>query len=210
MKLSKRMSLLALGCGIVSLSVFTSCNPQEKKAATTDKTNQTEASSNAGKTVYVDFDSLEAKFNFWTEKKVAFEKKQAGMEAEIERLGNSLQNEAASFQKKAQAGTLSQSEGEAAQKKLGQMQQNFEDKRQSMSAQLLKEQQEFNEDLQNKLEAFLVKFNKDKGYAFILTYSKNGGPILFADPSLDITEDVVNGLNEEIKTTDGKANLEGK
>ena len=210
MKLSKKMSFLALGCGIVSISIFASCNPKEKTATSATKVNNTEAGSNSGKTVYVDFDSLEANFNFWTEKKTAFEKKQAGMEAEIGRLGNTLQNEAAVFQKKAQAGTLSQSEGEAAQKRLGQMQEDFETKRQNMATQLAKEQQDFNADLQKKLEDFLVKYNKDKGYAFILTYSKAGGTILYADPSLDITTDVVKGLNEEIKTTEGKANLGGK
>ena len=210
MKLSKNLSLLALGLGIVSLSIFASCNPKEKKAAPAEKANKTELGSLEGKTVYVDFDTLEAKFNFWTEKKTAFEKKRVGMEAEIGRLGNSLQNEAAAFQKKAQEGTLSQAEGEAAQRKLGKMQDDFEAKRQSMSAQLAKEQQEFNADLQNKLEEFLVKFNKEKGYAYILTYSKNGGTILYADPSLDITTEVVDGLNEEIKTTEGKEKLGGK
>lgn len=210
MRFSNNRILLAVGFGILSLSMFASCKNKEKTAVPPEKVVATTTGANAGKTVYVDFDTLEAKFNFWTEKKAAFEKKQANMEAEIQSLGTTLQNQAAAFQKKAQAGTLSQAEGEAAQKKLGQMQQDFEAKRQGMATQLAKEQQDFNADLQKKLEDFLVKFNKDKGYAFILTYSKGGGPVLYADPNLDITTEVLKGLNDEIKTTEGKANLESK
>ena len=118
------------------------------------------------------------------------------MEAEVERLAQSFQNEYVAFQKKAQAGTLTQAEGEAAQKKLGQMQQNIEGRRQSLQTQLMKEQEIFNKELQKRLDDYLVKYNADKGYDFILSYVK-GGNILFANRALDITAEVIKGMNAE-------------
>jgi outer membrane protein len=103
------------------------------------------------------------------------------------------------FQKKAQAGTLSQSEGEATQKRLAQMQQNVETRRQSVGNELMEEQQKFNEELQRRLDAFLEDYNKDKQYDYILSYAK-GGSILLANKTLDITRDVIKGMNEKDKT----------
>jgi len=204
MKLSKKVNYLTISCGILSLGLLASCKDKNTTVSTPTQTVSAANQSNSGKIAHVNLDSLEAKYEFWTVKKAEFEKRQSGMEAEIERLGKSLQNEAAAFQKKAQAGTLSQSEGEAAQRKLGQMQQDLESKHQNMSAQLMKEQQDFNTELQKKLDDFLVKYNKDKGYSYILSYSKSGGTILLADPTLDITNEVVKGLNEESKTSTSK------
>jgi len=118
------------------------------------------------------------------------------MEGEVERLAKNLQNEYAAFQKKAQAGTLTQAEGEAGQKRLGQMQQNIEEQRQKLGAQLMKEQDAFNAELQQRLDDYLIKYNADKGYDLILSYVK-GGNILFANKALDITDDVIKGMNSE-------------
>ena len=43
---------------------------------------------------------------------------------------------------------------------------------------------------------FLKGFAKEKGYKMVLTYSKANPTVLFADESLDVTKEVVTGLNE--------------
>jgi outer membrane protein len=40
---------------------------------------------------------------------------------------------------------------------------------------------------------------KEKGYKMVLTYSKSNPSILFADESLDVTKEVLVGLNAEYK-----------
>ncbi len=187
--------------GLAAAILFASC--KDNKASTTAPAGTPAAAAPAtapsGKIAYVNLDTLGDRYEYFKTKKADFEKRQASMEAEVERLAQSLQNEYAAFQKKAQAGTLTQAEGEAAQKKLAGMQQNVESRHQTLGAQLMKEQEEFNKELQDRLDNYLVKYNADKGYDFILSYVK-GGNILLANKALDITEAVIKGMNDEEKS----------
>ena len=144
---------------------------------------------------YIDIDTLEANYEYFKNKKEDFTRRQAALENELERSARTLQSEATGLQKKAEAGTLSQSEGEAAQKRLMGMQQDLEQRRQSMASQLLKEQDAFNSDLQKRLDAWLAEYNANNTYDYVLSYSKSGS-ILYADKGLDITKDAIDGMNE--------------
>ncbi len=62
-----------------------------------------------------------------------------------------------------------------------------------MNAATLKYQQVLRDSLNN----FLNEYNKDGRYKMIL--SKSGDNILYADKALDITNDVVAGLNKRYK-----------
>ena len=58
--------------------------------------------------------------------------------------------------------------------------------------------------LGDAIQTFLNKYNEEKQYAMIITNS-GGAPVITADPALDITEDVIAGLNDEyIKTKSSK------
>ena len=59
------------------------------------------------------------------------------------------------------------------------------------------EQQKYNQIMRDSIQSFLRDYNKQKGYNIIL--SKAGDNILYADPAMDITTDVVNGLNKRYK-----------
>ena len=50
--------------------------------------------------------------------------------------------------------------------------------------------------LYNKVAEYLKTYAKTKGYKMVLTYSKGNSAILFADESLDVTKEVIKGLNE--------------
>jgi outer membrane protein len=149
----------------------------------------------AGRLAYVNVDSLEAHYEYLKTKKDEFGKRQSAMEAELQRSGQQLQNQAAAFQQKVQAGGMSQTEGEAQQRKLYQMQQSLETRRQALTEQFLKEQDAFNKEIHDRLDKFLEEYNKDKHYDFILSYTQ-GSNIMYADKRLDITRDVIKGMNE--------------
>jgi outer membrane protein len=204
MKLVTGKSMFLAGAGLVSLSFFSSCKPNGKDAgnAATHKEISKDAP-HAGQIAYVNLDTLEAKYAFFKTKKAEFEKRQKAMEEEVTRLAEGLQNEYSKFQEKVRKGTMTQSEGEAAQKKLAAMQTNVENRRQSLGTQLMKDQQQFQDDLQKRLDGYIAKYNKDQGYAYILTYVQ-GGSILFADPAFDITNDIIEGMNKEDKANPPK------
>jgi len=149
-----------------------------------------------GKVGYVDIDTLESNYNYFKVKKAEFEIRQKNIDAELEKMASSLQNEYTNLQKQAQAGTLSQTDGEAAQQRLMQRQQELELKRQNLGAKFLKDQEVFNKEIHDNLHAYIEKYNVEKGYDYILSYSMDGS-ILFANKDLDLTQDIIKGMNNE-------------
>lgn len=196
-KASLKYPLTSLALCLASLTLMPSC--QNKNQTKTDQNTSSETKSvksNTGVTIaYVNIDTLEAKYIYFKQAKEDFEKRQAVAEAQIKASATQFQNEYISFQKKVQAGTMSQTEGEAIQKKLASMQQGLETKRQNLSNQLMEEQDQFTQKLQNQLDSFLTIYNKDKHYDYIFSHVKGGG-ILLANPAYDITNDVVNEMNK--------------
>lgn len=190
----------SLGAVAITCTVlFAACNRSPKKADTAAKANTEQTTEKNGglKLAYVNGDTLNANYIFLKEQKAAFEKKQNAYESEMQQKEKALQSEAMAFQKKIQAGTMTQSEGEATQKRLGQQQQALEQRHQTITAQLMKEQTEIQDEFQRRLDAFLEKFNQEKKYDFIFTYSKAGGQILYANKALDITQEVLEAMNAE-------------
>ena len=94
--------------------------------------------------------------------------------------------------------TMTQSEGEAAQREVAQMQQKFQQRQMSMEQDLKKHQVDLMTDVRNKIENYLKEYNKEKGYAFILSYEP-GFMLYYRDSMYDITNDVIRGLNEQYK-----------
>lgn len=155
---------------------------------------------------YVNIDSLEAHSDVLKVKNEEFKKKQDAMNNELQRSYQQMQNDAAEFQKKAQANALTQAEGEAAQKKLAQMQQSLESRKEALTDELMKEQEEFSKDIKHRLDQFLDSYNKDKHYDFIFSYTDagSGRAILLANKQLDITDDVIKGMNNTSADSDKK------
>ncbi|HET8572350.1 MAG TPA: OmpH family outer membrane protein [Edaphocola sp.] len=200
----KKVNFLNLSLSGMALALaigLASCQQKSNKAnnARPDTATQAADKDESGvRIAYVNIDTLEAKYTYYKEAKDAFDKKQAAVEAQLRASAEKLQSEYLGLKKKAQAGTLSQAEGEAAEKRLAEMQQDLEAKRQSLTADLLKDQQAFTDKLQGQLDSFIAEYNKDKHYDYILSYAK-GGSILLANPKLDITEDVLKSMNDAAK-----------
>jgi outer membrane protein len=169
--------------------------PGSTPAAATSTENNNTATVNGGFIIaYVDIDTVEANYNYFKEKKAELEKKQQAIDNELKANVRALQNEAADFQRRAQS--LTQAEGEAAQRTLYDKQQQLEGKAQNMRSQYAEQENKFNEELQKRLNDFLQKFNSDKKYAYILSYRSGASNVLYKDEKYNITNEVIKGLNE--------------
>jgi outer membrane protein len=191
-------SALALIGVLILFGMHFSGKKNDGPAASTSGINPGTAMVNGeGRIAYVNIDTLEAHYEYLKNKKDQFKKRQQDVDAELQRSAQQIQNDYMNVQKKAQNNTLTQSEYEAAEKRLTQMQQSLETRKQVLTEQLLKEQDDFNKDLQQRLDKFLEGYNKDKHYDYILSYSQ-GGSILFTNKDLDITNDVIKGMNSTV------------
>jgi outer membrane protein len=157
---------------------------------------------NAQSTVaYVDIDTLEANYIYFKNKKAEFANRQQSIESELQRSQMQLQSQAAEYQKKGSSGGFaSQAEVDAAGRKLGQMEQSLKTRGEALAKSLLKDQDAFNAEIQKRLDEFLEAYVQDKPYDYVLSYSKSGS-ILYANKSLDITRDVIAGMNAKLQDT---------
>ena len=195
--MKKTTILLVAATAIMALT--TACNKsKEETKAPAAKTTAT-ALQDGMKVAYVDLDTLQNHYKFFTETKEALEAKSKGYEESISRLSRELENAAASFQQNLQNGKYtSEDQARKEQEKLVNKQNNVQRKQMEYAEALQKEQDAFNKALHDSINNFIADCNKTHNYTMIL--SKAGDNILYADPALDITQDVLAGLNKRYKS----------
>ena len=109
-----------------------------------------------------------------------------------------LQNAIASFQKKMQSGAFtSQQQAESAQAQLQKQQQALQAFQEKIENEMAQATQNYQKKLREDLNTFLKSYNSDGRFKVII--SKSGDNVLYSDPSVDITEDVIAGLNKSYK-----------
>ncbi|MCB0697220.1 MAG: OmpH family outer membrane protein [Chitinophagaceae bacterium] len=195
----KNLSILFSTLAFVGVLALFGLRMSEHKSGATQGAADKEQSTNTdtrGRIAYVNIDSLEARYEYLKNKKADFEERKKGMSNELERSQRQFQQDYQSAERKAQAGTLTEAEYQSTAKRLQQMKQSLEAREAALTEKLLAEQDEFNKDLQQRLDNFLADYNKDKHYDYILSYSKSVGLIMLVNEELDITDEVVAGMNE--------------
>ena len=193
MKTTTKLGSLAAAVAIVS--VMASC--QDKEKTTTAPKTGTATVSNEEKIVYVNSDSLLNKYQYFKDLKAKMETKANAAQKDMASKGQAFQREVAQYQ--AQQNTLPADQRAATEERLARKQQELQAYQQNASAALQNEQNSENVKLYDKIADYLKEYSKKKGYKMVLTYSKGNSAILFADESLDVTSEVIVGLNEAIK-----------
>ena len=146
----------------------------------------------AGGIVYVNSDSLIDQYDLFKTKRKELESSQDKIKNELKIQGEKLQHDIEEYQQT--AGGMTDQQRKTKEEDLTLRQQQFVSRRDEALARLDKEQEKSQEELYDKIGKYLKEFNKDKNYQFILGYQKGGG-ILFANDSLNVTRQVIDGLN---------------
>jgi outer membrane protein len=81
---------------------------------------------------------------------------------------------------------------------LGKRQQNLQLYQRSLEQEIMNEQSKMNEDLYRKITSFLKGYGQQKGLDAVLKYDPTSD-LLYGGEALDITKDVISGLNESYK-----------
>ncbi|HWV28100.1 MAG TPA: OmpH family outer membrane protein [Dyadobacter sp.] len=148
------------------------------------------------RTVYVQVDSLLKNYDFFKDTRKELENKNFQLENELTTKGRSLQNEVAFFQQR--AATMTPEQARSTEAQLMKKQQDLMAYRDQSAQALGQEEAKKNEELYKNIRSYIDKYNKENGYEYVLGYSLGGG-ILFANPSLDVTQKIIDGLNKEYK-----------
>ena len=170
---------------VMASVALVSCNNSAPKL---DAAPAATGSSEGGlKIAYVEVDSLMTQYDFAKDYSVTLQKKSNNARNTLTQKGNALQAAVNNFQQKINNNGF-QSREQAA----------------SVQAAIERQQRDLQElALRDSLQNFLKQYNKDKQFDLIL--SKAGDNILMGNQRLDITADVINGLNKHYKPAAKKA-----
>lgn len=145
---------------------------------------------------YVNNELLMEQYLMAIDMREEFESEQRQLESDLERRQRTFQADVERFQQQIQAGTIGMEEAQLMEQELMQRQQDLIQLNETYRDRLARKERELNEELLNKISDFLERYNRGKGYDFILGYARGGG-ILFADQAYDVTAEVLEQLNEE-------------
>jgi outer membrane protein len=147
------------------------------------------------KVAYFEIDSIQNNYIFFKDVKDALQLKDMENAKQLTALKNAFAAKYQDLQKNGQY--LSQGEVVARQQELQQLEKNYTNTEQQLTQALQEESFRKLQEVKKKIEAFILKYNKDKQFAYV--FSSNADLMYFKDTTYDITSDIVKGLNSEYK-----------
>jgi outer membrane protein len=147
------------------------------------------------KIAYVNTDSINEHYQYIADFTKVIRNKKASLESQMQSMTAKFQSEYEAFQQSAQAGVAPQSELQKQQASLERQQQELANKELQMQN-LGIELEEKNMELNKSVKDYLQKINNGR-FDYILSYSDLMPTILLTNPKLDITTEVLKGINEE-------------
>ncbi len=148
-----------------------------------------------GGIAYVNIDSIIYNFDMYFELRDELIKKQEGAEAELNSGGSRYETQAKDYEEKVRKGLVTRATAAQMEQDLIQQQQQLVNLRDQLQYDLMEEEQVMNRRILEYIYEFLEAYTEDNNYEYILGKSF-GGPVLYSKSSLDITADVLQGINK--------------
>ncbi len=145
---------------------------------------------------YVDNDILLDGYKLAQELSAQFEAEQSRLENDLERRQRNFQIEIERFQRDIERGHVTMEEARLLEQELMIQQQDLMQLGETYRERLAVMEFQMNSELLDKIRDFLDRYNIEKGYDFILGYARGGG-ILYANKAHDITQEILDLINEE-------------
>jgi outer membrane protein len=182
-----RNTLLAAVIAVSGALIFTGCN----KNKVTSETPKPVAHKGIA---YVELDTVIAHFEMAKDKTAVLEEKTKNSEAELNSKSQAFDRDVRDYQNKAQKGLITRATAAEMEQTLAQQQQNLIALRDQMASNLNDESIVAQRQVLDYINQYLIEYNADHGYQYILA-KQFPGPILYSDTSMDITDEVIAGLN---------------
>jgi outer membrane protein len=148
-----------------------------------------------GNIAYIEIDSLHENYGYYKTMRSELDRKQKAAMGELEEKQKRLQSRYGQLQQ--QAASMTPQQQEAASQELNNLQTSLEKRKQELDNELFDVTNNMKKTVMKKVEEFLAEYNKDKKYDYILSYEP--GLMFYKDSTLNITSEVIKGLNEREK-----------
>jgi outer membrane protein len=169
-------------------------NKKTKKSETSESTAGTPAQGIA----YINIDSVIFKFDMFFDRRNDLMSKQKSAEAELNSKGSLYEKGAKDYQDKVNKGLITRATAAQIEQSLVQQQQELVTLRDKLQSNLVEEEQVMNRQIIDYITKFLEENRSDYNYQYILGKSF-GSVVLYGDNSLDITQKVLNAINQKYK-----------
>lgn len=146
--------------------------------------------------VFINADTLFAKYELAKKEKIAGEVKMANYQKSYQAKVDAFQKEYSDYMEKAGGGNYTKEQGLAIEEGLKKKKDEIMMMEQNQDK-VMGELENSNVHVQQKIYDYLTRFNKEHGYYCVLAYTKTGGGVLGINDSLDVTTQVLSGLNTE-------------
>ena len=198
----KNLSLvlnIVLLIAVITLYVlyFTGNNKPENKSSAGDSTLVGDV-----RVAYINSDTVLKYYDYFQVNKEKLEAKSQKLNDDYRQRAVGLQSEFSNYQRSVSSMTYGQVK--AAEEDLAKKQQNLQLYEQSLAQQFMREEQALNQDLYARVTKFITKYSADNGIHLVLKFDPSSD-VLYGNSGIDITQEVIKGLNEEYKTETANA-----
>lgn len=194
----KRNKLFTIAASLLAVFTFTQC--ANNAAPTQIEVNKEATATTQGglKIAYVDIDSLLNNYTFSVKLRNDMLRKTENAQMTLGEKAKSIQADMADFQKKLENNVYAtRQRAEDEQARIVKRQEEYARLEQRLAGELAAEEQKNNIALRDSINSFMKDYNATHGYDIVL--SRIGENILFANEALDITKEVIDGLNKRYK-----------
>lgn len=186
-------------CATATMFTLTQCNnaPQPAPIAPAPVVCDTTP---ALKIAYVDIDTLLINYDLWNDLNEEMIRKEENVRATLNEKAKDLEADFAEFERKLNNnGFVTRERAESEQNRILKKRQDLEELQERLSNELTIENNKNNILFRDSINAYIKEYNRTKGYNIIL--SRLGDNILYIDGGMNITQEVVDGLNARYKAT---------
>jgi len=181
---------------LVSAFILIGCGENKKNEKTSVALVKLESKKMGSlKIAFYNQDTLKSQFKFYSEQDAAMQKKQLAFQNEVEKMTREYQDFLASYDGQAKQGLLSQVQIQGIQQKAAEKEQRIMKYQQENGERLEKETFDRLEVIGKKLEVYSRQFCEENKIDILLTHAK-GGQLAYITPSMDVTDNFIQLLNE--------------
>jgi outer membrane protein len=195
----KKFTLVAnVLLAVAFISMLSNCKSKTNGTATKSQSENASNIQISGSytAAWVNIDTLINNYDMYFDMQKELEESGRKLEAELNTKSKDFEKQANDFQDKYQKGLETRSKLQQMQQDLATKEQELYRLRDDLRAQLADEQTVKLRQIHQSITDYLAEYNKSKGYHMIFS-STFGGPLLYGHPELDITQEVLKGLNEK-------------
>ncbi len=178
--------------------LYFSGNKSSKKSQDKETKNVTYTNDLSKSIYYINFDTVLTHYDLYLDMQAQLENKAKTSEAELSSKQKQFQKEVTEYQTKVQKGLLLRSEAKDIENQLGTEQQRLLGLQEDLRLELAEMQAVNNRKVLDSIMKYLTEIQPKYNFHIVLGTSFGGG-VLYASESLDITWEVINGLNGKYK-----------